>query len=64
MAMLCSALVRRLCAGLHGSFPPLRDGRAPHLLPPLYPPALPTAVADAGTVAAPTPMDAGRLVFR
>ena len=40
----------------------LRDGRAPHLLPPLYPPALPTAVADgdAGNLAAPTPSDAGR----
>jgi hypothetical protein len=36
------------------------------LLPPLYPPALPTALADgdAGALAAPTPTDAGRLVFR
>jgi hypothetical protein len=37
------------------------------LLPPLYPPALPSALADgdAGALAAkPTPTDAGRLVFR
>ncbi len=49
---------------LHGSFPALRDGRAPNLLPPLYPPALPFATLEEEEGAVGGVQRASPLVFR